>query len=95
MVFIRRFVWRETRIAIETIGAVLDCQMHHFLIEAADTLQRLSHTPLELLSNGLIFRLMRLKPSPIVVGHHLTEKSKYSFCIHFVAKVVIFPLTTK
>jgi hypothetical protein len=69
--------------------------MDNLLVKAADTGKRLSHTLFELLTHSIIFSLMLLKPSPIVIGHYLTEKSEYSFYIHCDAKIDIFPLTTK
>ena len=82
MVFVRRLVCREARIAIEAISAVFYLYVGYLLIESHDALDSLLHPTFELSLYSLIIFLMFLEPLTVVIGHHLPQELQNALLIH-------------
>ena len=74
MVFVWRLVGRESGVAIESVGAVLDLYVGYFGIERHDAFDGLLYTPFELGTGGFVVTFVFLEPFAIVVGCHLSQE---------------------
>ena len=73
MVLVGRLVIRKAGVAIETVGAVLHCQMSDGGVKGGNTQDGLLHTLLEVGTDGVILFLMLLKPRTVVIGRQLSQ----------------------
>ena len=71
MTFIRRLVWRETGVTVETIDSILHRYMGDGRVELCDAGNSHRDAFLEVRPYGIIFRTMLLKPRAVVVRRHI------------------------
>ena len=77
MGLVRTFVWTETRVAIDAVGTVLDCQRSDVGIVLPDGRNQRFTICIPTGLHLLITLLIGQKPLPVVVARKVAQELKY------------------
>lgn len=84
MAFVGPFVGRESRVAVDAVGAVFCGQSVYRIVKFCDSCNQFFGKGIELFLGGEIFAFVGLKPFPVVVLFQTGKKVDYFFHISVV-----------